>query len=219
MRRDLAAAVAAVAAVLCLLAFAPSGALAADYCVQNLSCVGGGGTPEPSVEAAHAAANLDGALDRVLIGPGTFTAPTTFGYVTGFNPVQIIGSGAGTTTLTNPVGTDRVLFVGNTSSVVSDLSVDMPKDNSIFTKVGIRMNGGAARRISVSADPSITPVAIGVVLDNGSLEDSTILLGSRCRRRPPRFRAMARPPCRATRSARRTASPSRVQTFTSSAIT
>jgi hypothetical protein len=176
---SLAAAAAAAAAVLCLLVFAPSGALAADFCVANSSCEAAGGTHEISVEAALAAANADSAPDRVLIGPGTFTAPSVFGYVSGGNPVQIIGSGAGSTTLTGPQGTDRVLFVGNPSSVVSDLRVDLPEDNSVFTKVGLRMESGTARRIAVSADPSITPVVIGVVMDSGVLEDSTIQLGSK----------------------------------------
>lgn len=166
-------------AVLCLLAFAPSGALAADFCVQNSGCTAGGGTAEPSVEAALAAANSDGVLDRVLIGPGTFTAPTVFGYVTGYHPVQIIGSGAGTTTLTGPVGTDRVLFAGNTDSLVSDLTVAVPAGNTASMKVGIRLAPGSARRVLVSADPTVTPGVIGIEMNDGTLEDSTVDLGSK----------------------------------------
>ena len=102
-------------------------------------------------KAALAAANSDPLLDRVVIGPGTFTAPTVSGYVTGFNPVQVVGSGAGVTTLTGPAGTDLVLYLGNHDSLVSDLSVEMPADNSNFTKVGIHLGHGSARRVSVSA--------------------------------------------------------------------
>jgi hypothetical protein len=93
--------------------------------------------------------------------------------------VQIIGSGAGSTTLTGPaLDSKTVLTMNNPASVVSDLSIYVPNDTAPDTKLGLIVSSGTARRISVSADPSSTPVVIGVQLTSGILEDSTIALGS-----------------------------------------
>jgi hypothetical protein len=166
-----------VAAVLSLCAFAPSLALATDYCVGHPACVSGGGVDKPSVESALTAAEADTALDRVLIGPGTFTAPNG-GYDAPANPVQVIGAAAGATTLTAPKNTADVLFLGDGGSSVSDLKVLIPQNTDKLTKVGLRLpSGGIAERISVAADPALSTVVIGVHVAAGAvLADSVIEL-------------------------------------------
>jgi hypothetical protein len=166
-----------VAAVLSLCAFAPSLALAADYCVGDPACVSAGGVDEPNVELALAAAEADTALDRVLIGPGTFTAPNG-GYGAPNNPVQVIGAGAAATTLTAPANTDNLLFLGDGGSSVSDLKLLIPKNTDDVTKLGLLLpSGGIAERISVVAAPSLSTVGIGVHVSGGAaLADSVIEL-------------------------------------------
>jgi hypothetical protein len=164
-----------VAAVLALCAFAPSLALATDYCVGDPACVSGGGVDKLTVESALAAAEADTALDRVLIGAGTFTAPKG-GYSALDNPVQVIGAGAGATTLTAPKDTDNVLILGDSGSSVADLNVLIPQNTDIATKTGLRLaSGGIAERVSVGADPALSTVGIGVHVAAGAvLADSVI---------------------------------------------
>jgi hypothetical protein len=164
-----------LAAVLALCAFAPSLALATDYCVGNPACLSGGGVDKPTVESALAAAEADTALDRVLIGPGKFTAPNG-GYNALDNPVQVIGAGAGATTLTAPKDTDNVLILGDSGSSVADLNVLIPQNTDIATKTGLRLaSGGIAERVSVGADPALSTVGIGVHVAAGAvLADSVI---------------------------------------------
>ena len=166
-----------VAAVLSLCAFAPSLALATDYCVGDPACVSGGGVDKLTVESALAAAEADTALDRVLIGPGTFTAPKA-GYSALDNPVQVIGEGAGATTITAPKDTDNVLILGDSGSSVADLNLMIPQNTDVATKTGLRLaSGGIAERISVGADPALSTVGIGVHVAAGAvLADSEIEL-------------------------------------------
>jgi hypothetical protein len=164
-----------IAAVLSLCAFAPSLALAADYCVGDPACVSAGGVDKPNVESALAAAEADTALDRVLIGPGTFIAPDG-GYGAPANPVQVIGAGVGATTLTAPANTDNVLFLGDGGSAVSDLKLLIPNNTDNVTKLGLVLpSGGIAERVAVGADPALSTVGIGVQVAGGAvLADSVI---------------------------------------------
>src|SRR3954453_4423550 len=92
------------------LALAPS-AFAQDFCVADSACVSAGGTDKLTVDAALGAADANVAPDRVLIGPGTFTAPTTAGFKAVASPVQIFGAGAGATTLTGRFDTSVVPYL------------------------------------------------------------------------------------------------------------
>src|SRR3954447_4501769 len=163
----------AATAVLALAA-APS-AFAQDYCVADASCVSGGGTDEPTVEAALAAADATFASDRVLIGPGEFVAPTTAGYDAKFSPVEIIGAGAGATILTGPPDTDLVLYVNGANSRVADLGIAVPATLTNATKYGLNLVGARGERLSITADPAIAAVTIGATLGGGgSVQDSKI---------------------------------------------
>src|SRR4051794_15481497 len=156
------------------LAVAPS-AFAQDYCVADASCVSGGGVDEPTVEAALAAADATFASDRVLIGPGEFVAPTTAGYGAKAFPVEIIGAGAGATTLTGPPDSGTVLYLNGATSRVADLGIVVPATLTNSTKYGLNLVGASGDHLSISADPAIASVTIGTsVASGGSVQDSTI---------------------------------------------
>src|SRR5215213_3582948 len=165
-----------VAAVLALLLVFAGNAYATDYCVGDAACETAGGTAKPTVAAALDAADNDVAADRVLIGPGTFGAPTTTGS-TYWNPgakVEVRGAGAGQTVLTAPPGSSRVLEVlGASSSVVSDLSIAIP-DHMTASGTGLRYIG-TAHDVAVSADPAQTASFDGVNIGADSvLEDASV---------------------------------------------
>lgn len=93
----------------------PDSALAIDFCVPSVAaCPGGVGTMQPDLQGALDQAANTGALDRIFLAAGTFTAPTTagFSYGAATAPVQIAGagsSGAQKTVITSPAGSNRVL--------------------------------------------------------------------------------------------------------------
>src|SRR3954454_11190091 len=158
------------------LAAAPS-AFAQDYCVADASCVSGGGVDEPTVEAALTAADATFASDRVLIGPGQFVAPTTAGYGAKSFPVEIIGAGAGATTLTGPPDTDTVLYLNGVSSRVADVGIVVPATLTNATKYGLNLVGASGERLSISDDPTIATVTSGArVGGGGSLQGSKVEL-------------------------------------------
>jgi hypothetical protein len=164
----LAAATTALALVL-----APS-AFAQDYCVADAACVSGGGTPELTLDAAITAADADVAKDRVFLGSGTFPASSTDGYFA-IQPVEIIGAGAGSTTITGPTGTDTILQLP-AGSRVSDLHIHMPFSSTNLTKYGVDVpNGAQLEHLSITAAPNMPAPAIGAVVGDGSaLRASTV---------------------------------------------
>jgi hypothetical protein len=166
----------AAAGAVVALALAPS-AFAHDYCVANPACVGAGGTNELSVEAALAAADGGSDSDRVLIGAGTFTAPTTGGYEGGQGgPVEMIGAGPGSTTLTGPTDTVYVLRIGPLpGSRVSNLSLRIPPSAVNTTKTGLHAVSATADHLTITADPGAGTYAVGADLFTGAiLQDSTV---------------------------------------------
>ena len=132
----------------------PSIASATDYCVANQACVDAGGVPENDIQSAlNAAKNVTFGNDRVLIGEGDFTTPSTYYYDTAssLNTVQIIGAGRDKTrlhsTTTTPFSTTLSL-TGQSKSSVSDLTVVSPDPipNGYFHALELT---GAASRIGV----------------------------------------------------------------------
>jgi hypothetical protein len=157
------------------LALAQSAA-ATDYCV-NASC---GGTPEPTLEDALAAAASATDADRVFLGAGTYTAPSTLGYVSVApdSPVEIIGAGAGQTILTAPtLATGVLTLLGSAASSVHDLTVRLPYQ-AAANAVALETSA-TAKRIAVNEDPSQGQARRGVFLEaGGTLEDSTVEIGA-----------------------------------------
>src|SRR5215213_7688211 len=160
--------------VLGSLALAQSAA-ATDYCV-NASC---GGTPEPTLEDALAAAGSATDADRVFVGSGTYTAPSTLGYVSVApdSPVEIIGAGAGQTILTAPTAATGVLaLLGSSANGVHDLTVRFPAQ-AAAQAVALETSG-TATRIAVSEDPTQGQSRKGVILESGgTLQDSMVDVG------------------------------------------
>jgi hypothetical protein len=157
----------------------PSAAGATDYCVGRDGCEPG--NTYQTLEAALGSAEDASDADRVLIGPGTYTAAfvTGFQYQESTGPVEIVGTGIGQTILTGPAGVDSVLEVaGAPGTTVSDLTVHAPANaGNGFT--GISTNN-IARRVEVTADFTPGPnLWTGVYLgDGGTLEDSKVALGA-----------------------------------------
>jgi hypothetical protein len=163
----------AAASAALALALAPS-AFAQDYCVADAACVTAGGTDEATLQDALAAADGTIEADRVLIGPGTYTAPDTVGFFATLHPVEVIGSGSGSTVLTGPPDTDTVLSLGQGSSV-SALGLVIPANTTNATKVGLHLVGASATRVKVTADPALSAVGIGIFPGSGAvIEDSEV---------------------------------------------
>jgi hypothetical protein len=101
-------------------------ATAVTYCVlPDNSCAGA--QTYPNVQTALAQAASTPAADKVLIGAGTYTAPTTAGFVyNGASALELAGKGA-TTVLTGPSASTQVLaHFGAPGSSLHHLRVLLP---------------------------------------------------------------------------------------------
>ncbi|MCW2996802.1 MAG: repeat protein [Solirubrobacterales bacterium] len=155
-------------------------AQAADYCVspatgcpalQTFPATGTG------VQSALNAATTDG--DRVLLGTGTYTAPTTAGFVYNHvgTQVQILGQGTAQTILTGPTDTGTVLAVSpQAGSLLSDLGLRIPlrSVNPNFL-TGLRLSTGIARRVALTSDPALNG-ANALLLGQATFEDGSVIL-------------------------------------------
>ena len=149
---------------------------AADYCVADPDCVANGGTSVATVEDGLAAAYATPDADRLLIGPGTFTAPTTngFRFQSAFSALEVKGAGEGKTILTGPASSNRVLMLQSTQPTsVSDVTIRMPET---FLLGGAALDlSGSARRVSITADPTQNAPVVAASLRTGStFEDGSI---------------------------------------------
>jgi hypothetical protein len=160
------AVLAALAAILVLGATAN----AATFCVQDPACPAGG-TPKGTPAEAMTAANADGFLDTVRIGPGTYN---TTGLGIG-SPVEIVGAGKEATELVETDAGIALMLSANSSA--SDLSVRITQPVSF----GIWLNDGAdATRVRVTGPDSVTQ-SVGIRADElGSvLNDVSVDLADR----------------------------------------
>jgi hypothetical protein len=166
---------AAAAGAALVAAALPAAAGATDYCVDT----GCGGTNVGTFEEALDKADDASDADRIFLGALDYTATATgFRYDRTDAPVEIIGQGAGQTTLTSaPGGTSRVLrLVAGAGSSVHDLTIRLPQ-NAAAGLTGLSTNA-VARRIEVVEHPTQSNYRRGVDLrDGGMLEDSTVALG------------------------------------------
>jgi hypothetical protein len=154
----------------------PGAAAATDYCVApNTTC---GGTNVATLEAALDAADNATNSDRVFLGSATYTASSASGYSYSATsaPVEIIGAGTGSTTLTAPAGASRVLGLdGGAGSVLRDLSIVLPANVPVSAR-GLDLND-LAQNVSISAHPTQTNQHVGVRIESGgSFVDGSITL-------------------------------------------
>jgi PKD domain len=165
----------ALTAAILLLA-APS-AFGAVYCVGQVpQC---GGTHEPDLQTAlDDAKNINGGADYVLIGPGTYTAPTGFDYtdVNNANTVDIegvLGLPLPTITLTGTASQQHALTLHQQGSTVSGVTLDVP-DTPTFSLFGLDLQGATARYITVNTPSSSATLNTGVQMSNAMLQSSHI---------------------------------------------
>jgi hypothetical protein len=177
--RSIARWLAAGIATVFLVGALPAVAAAADYCVApNTSC---GGTNVASLQGALDQAATTAEPDRVILGATIYPAPDPagFSYYQASSPVEIVGQGAGQTILTSPAGGgDQVVSLfGGAGSSIHDLTIRLPFQ-SVSGLAGLR-TGNTARRIEVIEHQTQSQPRVGVALeDGGTLEDSSVTLGS-----------------------------------------
>jgi hypothetical protein len=156
----------------------PSAASATDYCVDVPS--GCTGTKAGSLEEALGQADDKTDPDRIFLGAGLHTASsaTGFYYSESSSPVEIFGAGRGETVLTAPSAASFVLrLIGGPGSSVQDLTIQLPPSAAAGIK-GLSTSN-MARRIEVREAESQANDRSGVELVNGgTLEDSTVKLGT-----------------------------------------
>lgn len=167
-----------IALALAIAALTPAAADATDYCVlPENTCTVANTFPATGtgLQAALTAAGADAAADRVLIGAGTYTAPTNAGfqYSLPAAPVQVIGKGGAQTILTAPaMANPVVLFDGGATSTISDLGIRVPANPGPGFPEAIHLRS-TARRVAVTSVAGLVGTN-GVVTDGGFFEDGTI---------------------------------------------
>jgi hypothetical protein len=167
-RSTLAAAVAVLA--LC----APAVASAQTYCVHAAAATCPGGTDELNdlQKALHdAALNPTDTTNTITVGPGTYT-PMSGGFVypASTNVVIVTGAGATATTLTGLASSPEVLALSAPAGASSISGLTIKAVGT--TSNGLSLDNTAASHVTVTLPASST--AIGVALQDSSLQDSTV---------------------------------------------
>jgi hypothetical protein len=150
----------------------PAGGDAATFCVGKPgTCAGTNfATMQDAVVASNG--NGDGEQDRIEVGAGTFPGPTT-GTAT---PVDIVGEGAGATTISGSAGATTLIVNGTGISTVSALQIVMDANDSPGLRLGSSDPASPSSAANLLVTGSGAPAgAVGVQLMNGSaLRDSSV---------------------------------------------
>jgi hypothetical protein len=147
----------------------PAAASATVYCVNDLTVPGC--QVQPTVTAAFTAANSNPGSDDVKIGPGVYTQPSL---QDSGSDVHVVGSGQGQTTLTTPVPLNGyVLFLSESGSSVSDLTVKIPIDGDVAGEQGLSLDNASANQVTVDGAGTDNTQAVllngGASFDRGSI--------------------------------------------------
>ena len=151
-----------------------SHAAAQTYCVHQAGFTCPAGTVDEGINlqtaltSAAANASTVTSPNVITIGPGIYppdTSGTGFSVTSASNPIQIIGSGIGQTTLTDPAALAVLHLQWPAGSSVSELTVSGTDDT------GIDMTGGTANDVAVAPGGSLF---IGIRLVNATLRNATI---------------------------------------------
>jgi hypothetical protein len=169
--RRLVLAVAALAAPAApVLVAAPADALA-----TNVICVGSPTGPcdvnAGSISAAIALADANGVADTIFVGPGTYNDGPW--QLDADDPLTLKGSGQGSTILTLPPGGQQTYLMLN-GAQARDLTVQLATSSFDGDKGISVYNGGFAQAVTVQG--AGTTNTTGVVMDEASLADATILM-------------------------------------------
>ena len=158
----------------CLGGLTATAAAGTTFCVNTVASQHCSGTLEPDLQTALTAAQTapnDTQRNTVMVGDPGPPPATGYTYTTAnpaTNPVDIIGAGEGTTTLTAMGGSTKsgkVLSVFGDGSTVSDLHIVIP---SAAGRTGLVLTGGSARRILVTSPSPQSHTLTGVILEFGS---------------------------------------------------
>jgi hypothetical protein len=156
------------------LALGAAPAFAVDFCVApNTTC---GGTNVGDLQTALDWAAVSNNADRVFLGAATYSAPATgFTYDQTSGPVEIVGAGQGSTTLTGPnSGNERVLqLIGAPGTTIHHLRVEMPF-NVATNAQGLQTNG-LVHDVTVVDQGGEPNPHTGVVLEGGATLDHTVV--------------------------------------------
>jgi hypothetical protein len=164
----------------------PAAASAKDYCVlPQTGCAFNNTYPQSAagVQAALDAAASSNDADRVLLGAARYAAtdPNGFAYTNQQGPLEIVGKGAGATSLGSPqgTGTRTLTFSGGANSSVHDLTAELPYRTMGAYPISLYLVGVTARDVTVVPDPTAAGPTYGssaVLLGDSTLERATITL-------------------------------------------
>ena len=163
-----------VASVALFALAAPCYAHAADFCVNRTGCILGQTFNENQLQNAITAAEGGGfpGTDRILVGAGVYD-DGPYSAAPG-NPIELIGAGAGATTLRKGAGNDQtVLTLAHVVSSVEDLGIELSNGNNP-TGLSIR---NTASRVRVTEAGTATGNRTGIQFTGaGALVDSSVAL-------------------------------------------
>src|SRR3954468_19447146 len=167
VRNLIAAAITVVA-----LALAATSASAKDYCVGSPAGCNGESVPGPLLGLALQDAQTNGTDDRIVLGAGVF-ATTNLDY--GSNErLQIIGAGAGQTTLTGNSDAPVLKLGGNPDSSVSDMTI---KATDLATH-GLMLVGTSAHHVDVDATNAQSAQAGAILQQDAVFDHGSVTVGS-----------------------------------------
>jgi hypothetical protein len=156
----------------------PGVASATDYCVGAGGC--DAANTYPTFEQAIAKAESQADSDRITLGAGQYKAQaiTGFSYDRPDGPVEIIGAGRGQTVLTGlPGGSGNVLFLnGGDGTSIHDLTIRIPVNVATADYRGLTLKDAARRIEVVEVSPQAKSTTGVLLLDGGTLSDSTVAL-------------------------------------------
>ena len=152
----------------------PAVASANDYCVGGPAGCAGTPVAAGDLKASLAAAQSNGTDDRFFLAPGDFTADTFVHQSS--ERVQIIGAGAGTTTLHGSLADEfAVTLEGNPDSSVADLTIEA----SGSVRVGLHLAEADAHGVTVDARAAGGGLLAGVALRGAAtFDDGRVELGA-----------------------------------------
>jgi hypothetical protein len=148
---------------------APTTATAADFCLGVGAHCPSGAAVYGSLKAAGDAVSFGGGgSHRVFIGPGEWPGGAIF-----MRSVEVIGSGVGTTTITEPAPSATPIILGSGGSTVRDLTVRLTGTAGIN---GVKLDGSSTtlERVRISARSAVAAMHGVFATMGGTLRDVTI---------------------------------------------
>jgi hypothetical protein len=160
------------AATACAALAIPSVASAEDFCVGGPAGCSGTPVPPPLLSFALTQAQSNGTDDRFILAPGIY-ASSQFGHQSG-ERVQIIGAGAGKTTLRGSMDAPVLELAGEQDTSVSDLTIEATG----AATGGLTLHGTSARGVAVEATGAPSLLAGVSLYGDASFDDGSVDIGA-----------------------------------------